>query len=180
MSNLILRLTFRNTYGVSFSSPSLLRLLPLWRASPGLPPLRRGRQQGRRRHAPRRKEKEPKEGGKGAAALDRYLIRFDNKASVLYKKTLTFYHLNDLPLACRTRRRRHNTFKYTPRARPVRKTSKDRRREGSLPLLRVLRVFRVLRVLRFLRVLRLLRVLRVLRVLRLIRLIRLLRQARIL
>lgn len=34
---------------------------------------------------------------KGAAALDRYLARFENKAQVLYNKTLTFYHLNDVP-----------------------------------------------------------------------------------
>jgi hypothetical protein len=34
---------------------------------------------------------------KGAAALDRYLARFENKAPVLYNKTLTFYHLNDVP-----------------------------------------------------------------------------------
>lgn len=34
---------------------------------------------------------------KGAAALDRYLARFENKAPVLYKKTLTFYYLNLAP-----------------------------------------------------------------------------------
>ena len=34
---------------------------------------------------------------KGAAALYRYLARFENKAPVLFKKTLTFYLLNDEP-----------------------------------------------------------------------------------
>lgn len=35
--------------------------------------------------------------GKRAAALDRSLSRFENKAPVLFKKTLTFDHLHDVP-----------------------------------------------------------------------------------
>ena len=43
---------------------------------------------------------------KGAAALDRYLARFDNKAPVLYKKNFNF-------LPFKRYAPRHNTLKYT-------------------------------------------------------------------